>query len=426
MPTGSSPAGLAAVDDGVWASGAAPPAAHRGGTLRVGTGRGAPLDPAIGGYNPDAMNLVALAYEGLVAFSHASGGPAGARLVPALAVSVPEPAGDGRRYVFRLRSGLRYSDGAPVRAADVRASIERMLVVLKGGYPAPMFDAIVGAPRCIENPARCDLSRGIATDDRTGTVTIRLRRPDPDLLWKLALPLTAVVPASTPRRVVRDRAPLGTGPYRIERFVDGRSEVLVRNPHFRARGADGIGAGFADRIEVTTGSERKRIAAVEAGRLDVTGVFTLATAKRLAALRTRAKARLESGRWEFTEYAWMNVNAPPFDNVDVRRAVNLAVDRRSRGQRDRRTGCRPADLPGPPCRPARATGPCARSPWRRHRPASGSRRTDPRPNGSSPPRARAAPGSRSRPTSVGAASAGISSGSCASWGSARACTCTRA
>ena len=96
------------------------------------------------------MNIVALAYEGLVAFSHASGGPAGARLVPALAVSVPEPAGDGRRYVFRLRSGLRYSDGTPVRAADVRASIERMLVVLKGGYPAPMFDAIVGAPRCIE------------------------------------------------------------------------------------------------------------------------------------------------------------------------------------------------------------------------------------------------------------------------------------
>ena len=124
-------------------------------------------------------------------------------------------------------------------------------MLLKGGYPAPMFDAIVGAPRCTEQPARCDLTRGIATDDRSGTVTIRLRRPDPDLLWKLALPLTAVVPASTPRRVIRDRAPLGTGPYRIERFVDGRSEVLVRNPHFRSRGTDGIGAGFADRIEVT-------------------------------------------------------------------------------------------------------------------------------------------------------------------------------
>ena len=130
---------------------------------------------------------------------------------------------------------------------------------------------------------------------------------------------------------------------------------------------------------MTTGSERKLIAAVEAGRLDVTGVFTLATAKRLAALRTRAKARLESGRWEFTEYAWINVNAPPFDDVDVRRAVNLAV---TAGV----ASTRPED-PMPASRPARsslpvspATSPCARSPWRRHRPVSGSRPTVSEPN----------------------------------------------
>jgi peptide/nickel transport system substrate-binding protein len=352
VPTGSSPAGLAAVDATVWASGAAPPAAHRGGTLRVGTDRGTPLDPATGGYDPDAMKIVALAYEGLVAFSRASGGPSGARLVPALAVSVPEPAG-GLRYVFRLRPGLRYSDGARVHAADVRTSMERMLVVLNGAFPAPMFDAIVGAPGCTEKPARCDLSRGITTDDRTGTITIMLSRPDPDLLFKLALPLAAIVPANTPRRLQRNTAPLGTGPYRIERFVDGRSETLVRNPHFVSPGPDGPAAGFADRIEVTTRGERARVAAVERGQLDVTGVFTTATAGRLAALRTRADARVESGSGQFMEYAWMNVHAPPFDDVRVRRAVNLAVDRRlavdvTGGPEVGETTCQvlPAGLPG--------------------------------------------------------------------------------
>ena len=176
---------------------------------------------------------------------------------------------------------------------------------------------------------------------------------------------------------------------------------------------------------MTTGSERKRIAAVEAGRLDVTGVFTLATAKRLAALRTRAKARLESGSWEFTEFAWMNVNAPPFDNVDVRRAVNLAVDR---GVAVNATGgpdagqptCQvlPSGLPGyrPVCPFTVAPSPAGV--WIA-------------PDRSEAERLVAASGTRGARIDVaayvgGAASAGISCGSCASWGSARACTSTRA
>jgi YVTN family beta-propeller protein len=76
--TGSTPAALAAVDSAVWVAAAASPAAHRGGTLRLGSLPIA-LDPAVGGYEPDAIPVIGLAYDGLMAYRR-EGGAAGARL----------------------------------------------------------------------------------------------------------------------------------------------------------------------------------------------------------------------------------------------------------------------------------------------------------------------------------------------------------
>ena len=321
--TGSSPAGMAAVDHDLWVTGVAPPAAHRGGTLRFGV-EPIPLDPAIGGYNPEAMQVVALAYEGLVRYRRAEG-TAGTSLEPDLAAAVPEPAGGGRRYVFRLRPGIRFSDGTPLRASDFRASIERIASV-GGDLLELLFDTIDGVPRCAAAPRRCDLARGIATDDRAGTVTIRLSRPDPELVQKLALPIAAVVPANTPRRAFGSHPAPGTGPYRIERIDPGHHALLTRNPHFRAGGSP---AGFVDSVDVTMRRrEGPRIAAAEAGRLDITDLWTTPTAQRVGALRARVGTRVQSASRAFTEYAWLNVHAAPFDDVRVRRALNFAVDRR--------------------------------------------------------------------------------------------------
>jgi DNA-binding SARP family transcriptional activator/DNA-binding beta-propeller fold protein YncE len=120
VPTGASPAGLAAVGGRVWASAVAPAAAHRGGTLRWGQGfDDTNMDPA-GAYV--ASYRRPLVYEGLLAFRRAPGA-AGARVVGALAIDVPKATQAGRRYVFRLRRGLRYSDGTPVQADDLRPGL---------------------------------------------------------------------------------------------------------------------------------------------------------------------------------------------------------------------------------------------------------------------------------------------------------------
>jgi Bacterial extracellular solute-binding proteins, family 5 Middle len=69
--------------------------------------------------------LHGLAYDALVAFDH-TGGPQGLRLVPDLALALPTPSDGGRTYAFRLRAGIRYSDGRPLRAGDVRRAFERL------------------------------------------------------------------------------------------------------------------------------------------------------------------------------------------------------------------------------------------------------------------------------------------------------------
>jgi peptide/nickel transport system substrate-binding protein len=321
VETGSTPAGLVGFDDGLWVTTVAPPPAHSGGTLRVG-GPGSELDPAIGNYIPDSVVVGRLAYESLVGYRRV-GGSAGTRMVGELATEVPEPGDEGRRYVFQLRSGVRYSDGSPLRATDVRASLERMLVLSRGAIGAPV-EGVIGADRCLQKGARCDLSKGVVANDSAGTVTFNLRRPNPDLLQMLQFLL--ITPSETPRTVRRAELPPGTGPYRIDRVDPEGGAVLTRNPYFDPSERNDRPPGFADRIELEAGDDAEQAELVEKDRLDLATVFSPASGT-TAGLRTRLGTRVRSGAFAMTEYAWLNTSNPPFDDPRVRQALNLAVDR---------------------------------------------------------------------------------------------------
>jgi YVTN family beta-propeller protein len=123
---GSSPQGLAATPSGVWvAARAFAAASHRGGTLTVVSFWLPELDPVLA-FDPNGLPALATVYDGLVALRR-SGGAASFTLVPDLARTLPRPAGGGTTYTFTLRSGIRYSNGTPVRASDVRRGIQRQL-----------------------------------------------------------------------------------------------------------------------------------------------------------------------------------------------------------------------------------------------------------------------------------------------------------
>ena len=101
------------------------------------------------------------------------------------------------------------------------------------GANPPYYEGILGAPACEQHPSRCNLS-GIITDDAAGTIMFRLSQPDPDFLYKLALPLTSPAPPGAPTHTII-RAPFlpGTGPYTISQFTPGKTLTLARNPYFR-------------------------------------------------------------------------------------------------------------------------------------------------------------------------------------------------
>ncbi|MBO0815515.1 MAG: ABC transporter substrate-binding protein, partial [Actinobacteria bacterium] len=283
------------------------------------------IDPAAStSPNVAPPQLFGLANDGLVTLNHAAG-PAGTRLVPDLALALPVPADGGRSYTFHLRPGIRYSTGAVVKPSDVTRSFERLFQL--GSSGAAYYQAITGAAECQAAPQNCDLSRGIVADDRAGTVTFRLTQPDPDFLYKLTLSYADVLPASTPGRQARTALP-ATGPYMITRYVPGRELLLTRNPRFREWSAAAQPAGYPDRIVIRLGLTAARGAASVAHG---TGDFmpNLGQIPAGSAYFVRHRGQLRINPVMITGFMFLNVNAPPFNDLRVRQAVNLALDRQA-------------------------------------------------------------------------------------------------
>lgn len=326
VAVGSAPSALTLTGGSVWVAATASRASHRGGTLRFASAAFDGIDPV--GYDGRNWPVLSLAYDGLVAYRRVPGA-GGTTIVADLAASVPQPTDGGRTYTFQLRPGLRFSDGTPVRPEDFRASIQRELRLARN--VPDFYGGIAGAQAC--NPRRCDLSSGIETDAAARTITIHLRRTDAEFTQKLALPLAYVLPASAPAKLIRTRAPPGTGPYTITAFTRGRSVLLERNPRFRSWSAEVRPDGFPDAITVGISSDAAaQVAAVQHGRADAViaagdfgGQLPLDQDRALALADA---SRVHTGPAPMTSWLFVNVHERPFDDPRVRRALNYAVDRR--------------------------------------------------------------------------------------------------
>ena len=298
---------------------------HRGGTLTLRTNRTTDtMDPAVS-YDSTSWSILRMTGDGLVEFNQASG-LAGTHLVPDLAVALPSPSSGGKTYTFQLRPGIRYSNGEPVKASDVRSTLERDFRL---GTPVPYYyDGIVGGAACEKAPKHCNLSRGIVTDDDARTVTFHLVAPDPDFLYKLALPPAYLVPPGTP---ANDAGVPGTGPYTVETYRPRSVIKLARNPHFgewsRAAQPDGYPDEIVFRIGGTTEASIDDVLGGKADVFSTSHSQTPPSASRVAALRTRYASQVHSSPQPNTVALFLNTRIPPFNRPEVRRALNYAADR---------------------------------------------------------------------------------------------------
>jgi YVTN family beta-propeller protein len=299
---------------------------HRGGTLRALVGFPPDsIDPAFA-YSAASWSTLSLTNDGLVGFRRI-GGIQGAQLVPDLAESLPTPTDGGKTYTFVIRRGVRFSDGRAVRPADVRRGVERVLRLKAPG--AHYYAGILGTERCASSKSRCDLSRGIVTNDAARTITFHLAAADGEFLYKLALPFVFAVPVSTPLRDIGTRPVPATGPYRIARYDKHASVLLVRNPSFREWSSDAQPAGYPDKITIRFDAHvQKRVTAVERDTADyTTDLAPFLSIAQLADIAARYPSRLRATTSSNALYVFLNTRVAPFNNRQVRLAVNLAVDR---------------------------------------------------------------------------------------------------
>jgi peptide/nickel transport system substrate-binding protein len=258
--------------------------------------------------------------DGLTAFDRV-GGSDGARIVPDLATSLPTPTDGGRTYTFQLRPGIHYSDGQLVRPDDFRRAFSRLL---KAGYSV-YYPNVVGGAACLARPARCDLRRGIVTDDAADTVTFHLVAPDPEFLQRLALWNAVAVPAGTPDHDIGSHPLPATGPYKVASDTP-RQVTLVRNPFFHEWSHGAQPAGYPNRIVFRTGTGTgAAVTDVENGNADYT--IDPPPADRLREVDNRFASQLHVEPNDVTIELGLNTRTPPFNDVRVRRALNDAIDR---------------------------------------------------------------------------------------------------
>src|SRR5215470_13141000 len=226
--------------------------------------------------------------------------------------------------VFFLRKNVRWHDGRPFTSKDVK-------------YTFDVVREAADAPAKLRLNPRKDWYANIDAIEAADpyTVVFRLKRPQPSLLLMLATGYSPVYPAHVPLAELRQRC-IGTGPFRLKHYARGEMVELERNPEYFVTGRP-----YLDGIRYPIIGERgTRLAALQAGRLDV--AMPLEMTKTMAeTIKANAPSLVVAETGQIgSDNVIMNHKKPPFDNVVVRRAISLAMDRQAFVQGVRHGGAR--------------------------------------------------------------------------------------
>ena len=297
-----------------------------GGILRVAlTADATTLDP----WNANDTNTMLVTrqiFETLVDYDLA-----GFKIVPKLAETW-SVSSDGRVWTFALRRGVKFHDGTDLDAAAVVLNFDR---ARQAAHP-------LRGPALSGSPYRAyaallegfdDASAIVRVEARdAATVVITTKTPFGPLLADLAMPSFAIVSPKSMRddpagwSTPSTRGAAGTGPFvfRPGAWQPGQQIALDRNPEYWTKDQAGSAVPYADRVVLRViKDEAARITELRSGGLDAVRDVTPLT---LPAVRGDPNLQVLVRPAATTTYLGIAAGAP-FDRVEVRRAIAMAVDK---------------------------------------------------------------------------------------------------
>lgn len=271
-------------------------APKRGGRLTIG----ADADPI--GLDPNTLtafssyDFTALLFTGLLRWTPDM------KIEPDLATSFEQP--NETTYVFKLRSGVKFHNGQEFDAEDVKYTFERVLDPKTASPSASLFAAI----------------KSITVVDKL-TVRFELKAPSAPFLSYLATNPTGVI---VPRGVGElNTKPVGTGPFVFESYQPNQVLTLKANPDYYEKGQPYLDSVafrfFKDQSSITSALRSKAI--------DMTWFKDPKVSAQI--VRTSPDLVSAPGKTTRTFPVWINMKAPPLNDVRVRRALSLATDRKA-------------------------------------------------------------------------------------------------
>jgi peptide/nickel transport system substrate-binding protein len=289
-------------------------------------GRGADsvsLDP-VNTTDGESLRVTRQIFDGLLDFA-----PESTDVIPALATEIPEPEDGGRSYTFKLRDGVKFHDGAEFNAEAVKFNFDRWRDSKNpyhtgGGGQSENFAYYVGQFGGFDDDS---IITGVDVVDEY-TVRINLKEPQGPFLKNVAMsPFGMASPKAIKENVEGFwQNPVGTGPFKFVEWNRGSTVELEANDNWwGSEVPESEGGGGPEVKKVTIRSipdNTSRVAALTGGELSAADGLTpddVPTVKQ-SGLKVEFRPPLTIG------YLAMNNQKEPFDDVNVRRAINHAID----------------------------------------------------------------------------------------------------
>ena len=273
------------------------------------------LDPQVG-YDWQNWSVIKSIFDGLMDYK-----PGTTELEPDLAESFTV-SDDGQTYTFKLRDGVKFHNGRAMTSADVKYTFDRIVTPATQSPGGGYFSMIKGYDDVVGGKAP-SLSGVETPDDKT--VIFTLTRPDATFLHLMAINFSHVVPKEEVEKAGADwgKKPVGTGAFKFIEWVPGQSIKLERNKDYYKAGVP-----YLDNVTYEFGQDPTvAVLRLKKGEVDIVGdgIPPAQFAELMA--DPENKDLIVEGNQLHTGYVTMNVTAAPFDNIKVRQAVNMAINK---------------------------------------------------------------------------------------------------